>query len=166
MNNVFKIVLSVFLLIIVILVSIGMKMFWAYLNKRMAVYNNEQELLELRKQQAMYIKEKQRLEYSDQMVEFIKKFIGQIVVIKFRTFKDGRDIAKLTEQQIKNLINEIALEVKEYLIAFRFNDPTIMVFSEKYYNVLIVNTIVMLVKDLTDKSIDDYAENFDQKLFE
>lgn len=161
------ITICIFLLSVIVLSSICVVFIIKCINRRCNAYNEKAKLFKVQQDQLQYIVKKQQLEYSDQFMAFLKNVIGQIVVIRFRTFKDSRDLEKLTEQQIKNLIVDIAEETNEYLRqSFDFTDKSVMLFNEKFYNVMIVNTIIIMVKELTGKSVDDYADSLDPRLFE
>jgi hypothetical protein len=104
----------------------------------------------------VYELEEEKLHYSTQLLDYTKKFIADYVVLRFSSFKDAHDLAKLTEQQTKNLINDIANDIHKYLDVITDTNSDKITFSEEYYDVFIVNTIIIMVKDLTNKAIDAY----------
>lgn len=98
-----------------------------------------------------------RIDNSLKLVDFIRDITGQWVVIKFKNFNDGHNLTKVTEENIKKLVSEIAIEVRR---AIRYNeiDFESLVLTQEFYDKYIVNSAVILVKDMLDKVVNNYEE--------
>lgn len=93
--------------------------------------------------------------YTNELLKFIRMFIAQVAVIKMRSFSDNRDIKKVTRKNVSDLVQEVAKEVNMYINRNELNSSFTLLtpdFLDKY---IIENTII-IVKDLFNKTIDDY----------
>jgi len=94
---------------------------------------------------------------SNDLLEFTRSTIAQIAVIKMRTFKDSRDISKVTSANIESLAKELADESFKSINVERFYEDHVL-FSTQYYMDYIVNTSIVLIKELLEKVINDTIE--------
>lgn len=97
------------------------------------------------------------VEYSDKYLEFVKKIIGQITIMKFRTFTDGHQLSKVTSKNIENLIGEIAIDVKKSLESENI-ELNKLIFSTEFYDSFIIETIIILVKEMLEKAANNELE--------
>lgn len=93
--------------------------------------------------------EKEILSYTNEFTQFLKEYVAQVSVIKFRTFIDTHDIDKSTNQQYQRIVKETAEEVKLNLTKV---DLSILLISEKAIDKMIVDYSVIYIKDLIDKN--------------
>lgn len=106
--------------------------------------------MELQNQEIEKIQKDQSIEYSRNLMKYLREFIGQITVIKFKTFIDSHNMDKITEINIKKLIDDIATTTNNSInrsnILF---DNTII--TKEFYESYIVETAIMLVKEMLEK---------------
>lgn len=98
------------------------------------------------------------LENSKQLLEFIRMMVGQVAVIKFRTFIDSRDVEKSTKTNIGNLVKEIATTVNSSLNMSNISIEN-TIYSKEFFEQYIVESSVIIVKDLLEKSLNDHNED-------
>lgn len=98
-----------------------------------------------------------RIEDSLKLTNFIKEIASQMVVLKFKTFKDNHDILKVSEESVKNLVREIAIDVRKSIKYYEIDFDS-LILSQQFYDEYIVNTVVMLTKNILDKTINEYEE--------
>ena len=93
----------------------------------------------------------QNIDYSFRVLEFTRKTTIEVTRAAFRTFIDGKDETMITAQMTKNLINDIAQEVKTILLAneVMFSQTS---FTDDFIANYIINTISNTVKDLLEQS--------------
>lgn len=94
------------------------------------------------------------LDNSKQLLEFIRMMVGQVAVLKFRTFMDTRDIEKSTKSNIEGLVKEVATTVNASLNMSNISIEN-TIYSKEFFEQYIVETSVIIVKDLLDKSLND-----------
>lgn len=110
---------------------------YAYLKAR-----NIREELEFRDRSTV-------ISYSKEVLDLVRKIVGENVLIRFREFVDGRNMGKVTEANIKNLIRHIAEDSRRSLNLSKIIwDNTI--FDQEYIDGYIVDVTVMMVKDLLE----------------
>ena len=106
--------------------------------------------MELQNQEIEKIQKDQSIEYSRNLMKYLREFIGQITVIKFKTFIDSHNMDKITEINIKKLIDDIATTTNNSInrsnILF---DNTII--TKEFYESYIVETAIILVKEMLEK---------------
>ena len=94
------------------------------------------------------------VEYSDKALELIRSIVGQIAVLKFRTFQDGRDMAKVTKTNVEELVKDIANMANGSLNMNNiFLDDTF--FTKEFVEKYIVETAVILVKQMMEKTVNN-----------
>ena len=97
------------------------------------------------------------VEYSNQLLELVRSIIGQVAVLKFRTFQDTHDMHKVTKTQVEALAKDVAMTANRSLnenhISF---DVTF--FTKEFYEEYVVDTSIILVKQMIDNFV---AENQD-----
>lgn len=92
------------------------------------------------------------VEYSKQLLDFIRMMVSQIAVIRFRTFVDNNDMSKITKSSIEKLVHDVASTVKQSINISNVSIEN-TVYSEEFFDRYIVETSVIMVKDLLDKAI-------------
>ena len=98
-----------------------------------------------------------RIDNSLKLTNFIKEIASQLVVLKFKTFKDNHDILKVSEESVKNLVREIAIDVRKS-IKYDEIDFDSLILAQQFYDEYIVNTVVILTKNILNKTINEYEE--------
>lgn len=118
--------------------------------KRLEELRIKYRKMELQNQEIEKIQKDQSIEYSRNLMKYLREFIGQITVIKFKTFIDSHNMDKITEINIKKLIDDIATTTNNSInrsnILF---DNTII--TKEFYESYIVETAIMLVKEMLEK---------------
>lgn len=94
------------------------------------------------------------LDNSKQLLEFIRMMVGQVAVLKFRTFIDTRDIEKSTKSNIEHLVQDIATTVNSSLNMSNISIEN-TIYSKEFFEQYIIETSIVIVKDLLDKSLND-----------
>lgn len=121
-----------------------------YFNER-ALYFKNKALQINKKNTILDIKiEKEKLNYSKNLLEYLKSFIANVTIIKFREFVDNHDITKSTSQQYKNLIREIAETVKSSI-----NVESKTILNDDAVDKFIVDNVIMYIKDLLNKTSEE-----------
>lgn len=97
------------------------------------------------------------VEYSNRVLELIRSIVGQIAVIKFRTFQDTHDMNKITKANVEALVKSVAEMANESLNMNNifFKDTF---FTKHFYERYIVETSVILIKQMVDKAISELNE--------
>lgn len=97
------------------------------------------------------------IEYSKQVLEFIRMMVSQVAIIKFRTFIDNNDITKVTKSHIEKLASQVATSVK-YSINIGNISLSDTIYTQEYFDEYIVETSILMVKQLFEKAIGDIDE--------
>lgn len=99
------------------------------------------------------------VEYSNNILELIRSIVGQIAVIKFRTFRDSHDMTKITESNVKALTREVAEMANRSLNMNNifFKDTF---FTEEFYKKYIIETSIILVKQMVEKKIEEINNEY------
>lgn len=98
---------------------------------------------------------------SSKVLDFTKEYVSQIVVLKVKAFVDTNDMKYITREKIKNLIGDIAVTVNGSINRANI-DLDCLYFTKDFYDKFIVETTVIMVKELLEKEID----NYDPSMFE
>lgn len=106
--------------------------------------------MELKNKEIERTQKDQSIEYSRNLMKYLREFIGQIAVIKFKAFIDSHKMDKITEINIKKLIDDIATTTNKSInrsnILF---DNTII--TEEFYESYVIETTIILVKEMLEK---------------
>jgi len=106
--------------------------------------------MELQNKEIERTQKDQSIEYSRNLMKYLREFIGQITVIKFKAFIDSHKMDKITEINIKKLIDDIATTTNKSInrsnILF---DNTII--TEEFYESYVIETTIILVKEMLEK---------------
>lgn len=106
--------------------------------------------MELQNKEIERTQKDQSIEYSRNLMKYLREFIGQIAVIKFKAFIDSHKMDKITEINIKKLIDDIATTTNKSInrsnILF---DNTII--TEEFYESYVIETTIILVKEMLEK---------------
>lgn len=120
-----------------------------YTNKRSSYIDRKTSMIDQKEYIQKLKTEKEILSYTNEFIQFLKEYVAQVSVIKFRTFIDTHDIDKSTNQQYQRIVKETAEEVKLNLTKI---DLSILLISEKAIDKMIVDYSVIYIKDLIDKN--------------
>ena len=94
------------------------------------------------------------VEYSNKVLELIRSIVGQIAVLKFRTFKDTHDMEKVTKANVEGLVKDVAnMANKSLNMNNIFLDDTF--FTKEFVEQYIVETSVILIKQMMDKAVSE-----------
>jgi hypothetical protein len=97
------------------------------------------------------------VEYSNKVLELIRSIVGQIAVLKFRTFQDTHEMDKVTKENAKGLVDDVAKMAKNSLNMNNiFLDDTF--FTQEFVEQYIVETSVILIKQMMDKSVNELED--------
>ena len=94
------------------------------------------------------------VEYSNKVLELIRSIIGQIAVLKFRTFEDTHEMTKVTKANVEGLIKEVAemantsLNMNNIFLGDTF-------FTKAFYEKYIVETSIILIKQMVAKAVNE-----------
>ena len=92
------------------------------------------------------------VEYSNKVLELIRSIVGQIAVLKFRTFQDTHDMEKVTKANVETLVSDVAKMANKSLNMNNiFLDDTF--FTKEFVEQYIVETSVILIKQMMDKAV-------------
>lgn len=123
------------------------------LRKYFAIKQNEIEV----KREANKIAAKNdhsSLEYSNGLLDFVKTVVAQTTVLKFRSFIDNRDVSKITLTQLKKFVQEIVPLIHDSLVIGNMDLNGVM-FTERFLNIYIIETSMIMAKELLDKAINE-----------
>jgi len=97
------------------------------------------------------------IEYSERLLGMVRMVVGQICVLKFRTFKDTHDMTKVTKTQIEALVKDVAETANKSLnsdsIQFEITS-----FTREFYESYVVETSIILMKDQLDREVSRVVE--------
>lgn len=97
------------------------------------------------------------VEYSNKVLELVRSIVGQIAVLKFRTFQDSHDMSKITTTNTKALVDDVARMAKRSLNMNNiFLDDTF--FTKEFIENYIVETSIILIKQMIEKAANDDIE--------
>lgn len=92
------------------------------------------------------------VEYSNKVLELIRSIIGQIAVLKFRTFQDTHEMDKVTKANVEGLVKDVAQMANNSLNMNNiFLDDTF--FTKEFVEKYIIETSIILIKQMTDKAV-------------
>ena len=95
-----------------------------------------------------------QISYSENILNIIKKVVGEVLVLKFRTFRDTHDMLKVTRANLMTLAEEIAMDVKESLDI----DLGDTIFRETFVDQYIVDTSFAMTKQLFEDNIGEIID--------
>lgn len=98
------------------------------------------------------------LDYSKQVLEFIRMLVGQVAVIKFRTFVDNNDLRKVTKGATEKLVADVATTVNKSINTGNMSLEN-TIYSREFFDQYIVDTSVIMIKEMLDKAIGDDQED-------
>ena len=148
--------MGIYVCLFISLILLGFVSVWLCISIRnyMKLQNQYNELKEIYEFLKNSNKEKST-EYSNKILEYIRMLVGQIAMIKFRTYEDGHQFDKTTKANIEKLITEIANSVHESLNRANISfDDTL--FKEDFLNDYIIQTTIIVIKDMLEKAVDNY----------
>lgn len=92
-------------------------------------------------------------EYSDKLLSYIQKFSTQLATIEFYNWRDNHKMDKLTEENIRKLIDETDHKVWESLntINIVYEDT---LFTKEYVGTCIADTVMLTIKNLLNKEFE------------
>ncbi len=97
------------------------------------------------------------IKYSQDVMSFIKEFTIQVSVLRYREFFDNHRMDKVTKAQIQTLVSETAMEVNRSL-RLKMIDYNITLYTKEFVEHFIVQTTMVALKDLLEKSIIEIVE--------
>ncbi len=96
------------------------------------------------------------INYTENLLKHIKDFTVEYTVSSYNQFIDNTIIDKTNKSILEKLINQISKEVRDFLKDSSINYDMLIV-TDKYIDVLIINTVIYSVKQLFEKSIDEIS---------
>lgn len=152
-NNTMSLLITVILVLIMFIVLFWFGMSLTVLMRLRSQYDKDsRSLKELQEGNKDKV-----LDNSKQLLEFIRMMVGQVAVLKFRTFMDTRDIEKSTKSNIESLVKEVATTVNASLNMSNISIEN-TIYSKEFFEQYIVETSVIIVKDLLDRSLNEDEE--------
>lgn len=152
-NNVLSALTSIIVVAIMLIVVIWFIISLVVLYKLRNKFNKDSKLLEDMKES----NKNKMVEYSKQVLEFIRMMVGQIAVLKFRTFVDTNDLSKVSKSTIEKLVADVAESVNMSMNMVNLSLEN-TVYSKEFFEQYIVETSVLMIKDLLDKAIGEKDE--------
>lgn len=101
------------------------------------------------------------VEYSKQVLEFIRMMVGQVAVIKFRTFIDNRKIEKISKANVEELVADVARTVNRSINMSNIQIEN-TVYSREFFEEYIVESSVMIIKDLLARDLNNIRDEEDK----
>lgn len=101
-----------------------------------------------------YENDLEMIKLSHELLEFTKQFIADVSLYEFKRFSDSqKDVMDITKINIENTIKETAEIIMKSIdienIPFDY-----LIFNREYYNRYIVQTTIIMIKRLFEKSVD------------
>lgn len=97
------------------------------------------------------------IKYSQDVMSFVKEFTIQVSVLRYREFFDNHRMDKVTKAQIQTLVSETAMEVNRSL-SLKMINYNITLYTKEFVERFIVQTTMVALKDLLEKSIIEIVE--------
>lgn len=97
------------------------------------------------------------VKYSKDVMSFVKEFTVQVCVLKYRNFFDNHSIDKVTKGQLQSLVSDTAREVNNSL-RLKSIDYEKTLFTKEFVDSFIIETTMVALKDLLDKSVVEILE--------
>jgi hypothetical protein len=142
--NVLFLISCICLLISIILMSIRLQKYFKF--KQQSLQND----IDYRRLESE--NKNKTVEYSNKVLELLRSIVGQIAVLKFRSFEDSHDMTKITLANVQSLVSDISTMANNSLNMNNiFLDDTF--FTRKFVEQYIVETAMILTKEMVDKSI-------------
>lgn len=151
-NPVCAYIVTACIVICIALICWSARMYINYIvaQKRLEELRIKYREMELQNKEIEKTQKDQSIEYSRNLMKYLREFIGQITVIKFKAFIDSHKMDKITEINIKKLIDDIATTTNKSInrsnILF---DNTII--TEEFYESYVIETTIILVKEMLEK---------------
>lgn len=151
-NHVCACIVITCIVICIALICWSARMYINYMvaQKRLEELRIKYREMELQNKEIERTQKDQSIEYSRNLMKYLREFIGQIAVIKFKAFIDSHKMDKITEINIKKLIDDIATTTNKSInrsnILF---DNTII--TEEFYESYVIETTIILVKEMLEK---------------
>lgn len=150
--NVNELIVGVCVIVCIVSILWSLQIYANYIKaqKRLDEFRIRSQTLEMKIQEIEESRKEKSIEYSNNIMKYIREFIAQIATLQFKTFVDGHNMNKITEANIKKLVQDIAEEVKTALneVNILFDN---MLFTKDFYDKYIVETTVITVKTMLEK---------------
>lgn len=143
---------------IIVIVALIMVLIWMlivlnrYIKLKQRQIENEIEYRSIRKEN-----QNKTVEYSNQVLEFVRSIVGQVAVLKFRTFTDTHDLTKITKAHLQPLVTDVATMVKDSINIENISIGEAL-FTKDFYEKYIIETSVIMIKQMWETAIEDQDE--------
>lgn len=96
---------------------------------------------------------KTRIEYTESLLEMIRKVVSHVAFFEFNKFRDSHDMQKVTKSNTEVLVKDVAEKAYEALNQENvfYQDSLI---TQSFVESYVVELSVNMIKDLTEKTID------------
>ena len=143
-----SIILSILCIIFMIVSIVG----FVLMIKRMIKLKNTLSDRELERKQLEEENQRKAVAYTKDIMEFIRIMISQVSLLSFQKFKDGHEMTKITETNIKRLIEDIARTVNESIAMENISMGNILI-TKEFYQKYIIETTVFTIKKMLDEAM-------------
>lgn len=93
------------------------------------------------------------VEYSRDVLDLIRDIVGQVAVLKFRTFQDNNDIKKVNKTILMGIVKDIAETSNKLLNKKNINFMNTF-FTEEFYDHYIIETSIIIGKEMFEKALE------------
>ena len=94
------------------------------------------------------------INYSDSLLKSIRELIASISKLKFKEFTDRYELSKITKEQVKQMVEDTAMDVKKS-IDMQSIDYHHIIYSEDFLNEYIIETTIYVLKQFVEETVDD-----------
>lgn len=98
------------------------------------------------------------VDYSKNVLEYIKTFVSQIALIKFKEYISNNDTEKMTLASVEKLVKSVATTVKNAFVSTHiFVDD--LLFTREFIDKYIIDVSMYMIRDMVDKFNQDQNNN-------
>lgn len=89
---------------------------------------------------------------TDKFLNFLKDICTQVSLLKFYVFINGKDLSKITEAQIKALIEDCSHTIMNNIQESNIDISKLLI-TKEYYEFYIINLVIYNINKLLEESL-------------
>lgn len=90
--------------------------------------------------------------HTEKLLNLIKEICNQVCVLKFNIFINSKDLSKITEAQIKSLIEECSRVINDNINLDNIDMDNLLI-TKEYYEFYIINLVINNINKLLNESL-------------
>lgn len=106
----------------------------------------------------LYKQQREMAEYSDQTLKFIREFIADTAVLKFKSYQDNTLMERITRENLSRftdgVIRDIKIALREEQIKTEY-----LIYDQAYIDAYIIDTTMIMIKKIFEEALENDESN-------